>query len=90
MTAFITKSQPQPEQLLREALDEWVSKTQWIQENIKPEELGLHRADVLKARYTKMEGASKEALNLLELIYLIHPTKRVEGVVEILKKALVK
>lgn len=32
------------------ALEEWLRKTQWVQETATCKELGLHRADVLKAR----------------------------------------
>ena len=32
------------------ACDEWLHKTEWVQETIKPKELGLHRADILKSR----------------------------------------
>jgi hypothetical protein len=28
----------------------WLDKTEWVQETVKPHELGMHRADVLKQR----------------------------------------
>jgi hypothetical protein len=32
------------------ALEAWLDKTEWVQETVKPHELGMHRADVLKQR----------------------------------------
>jgi len=34
----------------KKALEVWLDKTEWIQETVKPHELGMHRADVLKQR----------------------------------------
>ncbi len=34
----------------KEALQQWYHKTDWVQETCTPRELGMHRADVLKAR----------------------------------------
>ena len=31
----------------------WLDKTEWVQETVKPHELGMHRADVLKQRIEK-------------------------------------
>jgi hypothetical protein len=34
----------------KKALEAWLDKTEWVQETVKPHELGMHRADVLKQR----------------------------------------
>jgi hypothetical protein len=40
----------QPEPNYKKALEVWLDKTKWVQETVKPNELGMHRADVLKQR----------------------------------------
>ena len=40
---------------------EWIEKTEWVQETIKPKELGMHRADILRKR---IEDLEKEVLLL--------------------------
>jgi regulator of replication initiation timing len=40
----------QPEPNYKKALEVWLDKTEWVQETVKPYELGMHRADVLKQR----------------------------------------
>ena len=40
----------QPEPNYKKALEMWLDKTEWVQETVKPQELGMHRADVLKQR----------------------------------------
>lgn len=42
---------------LEAALHEWFDKTEWVQQTCRPKELGLHRADILKARIAELEGA---------------------------------
>lgn len=37
-----------------EANDTWAEKTQWVQDTVKPEELGMHRADVLAQRIDRI------------------------------------
>lgn len=32
------------------AFDEWIEKTEWVQQTCKPHELGYHRADILRMR----------------------------------------
>jgi Arc/MetJ-type ribon-helix-helix transcriptional regulator len=34
---------------------EWQEKTEWVQKTAKPNELGMHRADVLRNRIRKLE-----------------------------------
>lgn len=38
------------------AYDEWLSKTQWVQDTVKAGELGRHRADVLRMRIEALEA----------------------------------
>lgn len=53
------------------AFKEWIEKTEWLQKDAKPGELGMHRADVLRLRITHAydEGrssglyAARNALN---------------------------
>jgi hypothetical protein len=40
----------QPEPNYKKVLEVWLDKTEWVQETVKPHELGMHRADVLKQR----------------------------------------
>lgn len=42
----------------KEALDEWFEKTDWVQETAHFSELGVHRADALKARIKALGGAA--------------------------------
>lgn len=41
------------------ALDEWMEKTDWVQQTIRPRELGMHRADVLRARIEALDAENK-------------------------------
>lgn len=38
------------------AFMEWHDKTDWLQKDIKPKELGMHRADVLRERIAQLEA----------------------------------
>lgn len=42
---------------VEEAWETWQEKTDWIQNDARPGELGMHRADALKARLDKWESA---------------------------------
>lgn len=46
---------------LEAALHEWSDKTMWVQQTCQPRELGMHRADVLKARIVELEAKLAEA-----------------------------
>lgn len=39
------------------AHNEWSEKTEWVQQTAQPRELGMHRADVLRARVQELERA---------------------------------
>lgn len=46
----------------------WHEKTEWVQETARPQELGMHRADVLKRRIEKLEAEVerlREEINLM-------------------------
>jgi len=46
----IKEALAQPEPNYKKALEVWLDKTEWVQETVKPHELGMHRADVLNQR----------------------------------------
>jgi hypothetical protein len=46
----VQRALAQPEPNYKKALEVWLDKTEWVQETVKPHELGMHRADVLKQR----------------------------------------
>ena len=53
---------------LNVALDEWMEKTDWVQQTIRPRELGMHRADVLRARIEALDAENKSLLAALEAV----------------------
>ena len=53
MEDAIKEALAQPELNYKKALEVWLDKTEWVQETVKPHELGMHRADVLKQRIEK-------------------------------------
>ena len=46
----IKEALAQVEPNYKKALEVWLDKTEWVQKTVKPHELGMHRADVLKQR----------------------------------------
>ena len=50
LEAHIKEALAQVEPNYKKALEVWLDKTEWVQETVKPHELGMHRADVLKQR----------------------------------------
>ena len=46
----IKEALEQQEPNYKKALEVWLDKTEWVQKTVKPHELGMHRADVLKQR----------------------------------------
>jgi hypothetical protein len=55
----IKEALTQTESNYKKALEVWLDKTEWVQETVKPHELGMHRADVLKQR---IEEASPQRI----------------------------
>ena len=47
-------------------LDEWSKRTEWVQENAKPKDLGKHRADAMNDRIAQLEEALAMAKSALE------------------------
>jgi hypothetical protein len=45
----------------------WHEKTDWVQETVRPLELGRHRADVLKQRIERLQEQRDELLAALKL-----------------------
>jgi len=43
----------------KEAFDEWLAKTDWVQKSAAVNELGTHRADVLRDRIEALRAALK-------------------------------
>lgn len=69
LSAFPTSKKPDPnpeilwlfDELRRlyfveESLNQWIEKTNWVQESCQANELGLHRADVLKKRIETLQS----------------------------------
>lgn len=38
------------------ALNEWFEKTEWVQKTVKPRELGMHRADIMRTRIESLQA----------------------------------
>jgi hypothetical protein len=47
------------------AAEQWIDKTHWVQKTSRPEEIGMHRADVLKQRIEKLEAVNAELLGAM-------------------------
>jgi hypothetical protein len=50
-------------------LNQWVAKTDWVQETAKPGELGMHRADAMKQRIDNLQALNTELLNALKDLF---------------------
>jgi len=48
------------------ALQDWLDKTDWVQESAQGHELGMHRADVLRKRIEKLKAVNQELLEALQ------------------------
>ena len=58
--------------LYKAAYDKWQEKTEWVQQTATYDELGMHRADVLKKRIDELEAENedlKHQINSLEIRY---------------------
>lgn len=60
-------------QSLEFAAKEWHEKTAWVQNTIKPRELGMHRADVLRARIEALDAENKALRERLEAFRDLDP-----------------
>lgn len=52
--------------MLEAALRDWSDKTEWVQKTALPEELGLHRADVLRQRIESRDAEIEQLRSKLE------------------------
>ena len=50
------------------AMQDWIEKTEWVQQSQRPGELGMHRADVIRLR---IEQANAQRNALLETLRFI-------------------
>lgn len=50
------------------SLQQWLDKTEWIQETAQPRELGMHRADVLRQRIERLHAQRQALLEALQII----------------------
>jgi len=48
------------------AAEQWIDKTDWVQKTSQPEEIGMHRADVLKQRIERLHAENAELLEALK------------------------
>ena len=57
---------------VEKAFQQWITKTEWVQETATCKELGYHRADVIKQRFDRLiaqRGELLEALRNLADLY---------------------
>ena len=47
---------------------EWLDKTEWVQQTVKPHELGHHRADVLRHRIEQTEAENERLRRQVEIL----------------------
>lgn len=48
---------------------EWQEKTAWVQKTAKPDELGMHRADVMSRRLGRLKNQRDALLEALQNLY---------------------
>ena len=53
---------------------EWLEKTEWVQQTCIPAELGMHRADVLRARIDSLSGEILMMRDVLKEAYEVIAT----------------
>jgi hypothetical protein len=63
---------------IERAFDLWIEKTEWVQESCSAEELGMHRADVMKQRIDRLHEVNAELLEALKILvdYYASPIAR--------------
>ena len=49
--------------------NEWIKKTEWVQETATCKELGYHRADVIKQRFDRLIAQRGELLEALREVF---------------------
>ena len=61
--------------LYKAAYDEWQEKTEWVQQTATYDELGMHRADILKQRIAVLEAKLEVAYDHIDELYSIREDK---------------
>lgn len=61
--------------LYKAAYEEWQDKTEWVQQTATYDELGMHRADVLRKRIDQLEAKLEAAYDHINELYFIHEDK---------------
>ena len=57
-------------QRYRTAYNEWIDKTEWVQESLPPKYLGMHLADALKDTISELEERTRRLESALHRISL--------------------
>ena len=57
-------------QRYRTAYNEWIDKTEWVQESNPPKYIGMHRADALKDMISELEERTRRLESALHCISL--------------------
>lgn len=56
---------------IKQSWDEWIKKTEWVQETCQPKELGRHRADVLRMRIEALQAELERIKALPPVAWLV-------------------
>lgn len=56
------------------ARNEWITKTEWVQQAAHPRELGMHRADVMRKRIERLQAENEQLRSALAEATLQHDT----------------
>ena len=54
------------------AAKQWLDKTDWVQKTAEANELGMHRADVLRHRIERLKAENAELLDALRWIATVN------------------
>ena len=76
--ASLLRAQAAEIERLKVAMNQWLDKTEWVQETVQPQELGMHRADVLRKRIDALR-AELEAIKKQEPDSTCSDTLRIQG-----------
>ena len=72
----------------------WHDKTEWVQQTAQPNELGMHRADVLRQRIDRLHAVNAELLeslkSLIDMDVAYQRGPKVEDAVEKARAAIAK
>lgn len=68
------------------ARNEWITKTEWVQQAAHPRELGMHRADVMRKRIERLQAENEQLRSALAEATLQHDTAQSTEADDALKK----